>query len=238
MLSAVPEKTLTLFSCRVEDWADPNTRLMFIKKFVQVFFQTVFFLDAHCFTWAASDKKPMRHYHTWGTVDVITLPWQTFFLFALCHSRAREGYTRLRLSRGWPHSFLHLKDIYEQLKLASVDPYISWKSAPGTLQVRNCPMRAGFTQLCGAGKPAAGNSALAYAVGAPGWKGVLLFIFSHSVLCLLLCVGWWLGAFQKYKHLSLETRHPIAQYSAVLAAEPFLYSLCTGQGFFHFMHHP
>lgn len=99
-------------------------------------------------------------------------------------------------------------------------------------------MPAGFTQLCGAGKPAAGNSALAYAVGAPGWQGVFLFVFSHSVLCLLLCVGWWLGAFQKYKHLSLETTHPIAQYSAVLAAEPFLYSLCTGQGFFHFMHHP
>lgn len=101
---------------------------------------------------------------------------------------------------------------------------------------RTCPTCAGFRQLCPAGEPAAGNSTglmLGTLLG-----GGYLYVFSHLVLCLLLCVGWWLGAFQKYKYLSLESAHPIAQHSTVLAAQPFLYSLCTGQGFFHFMHHP
>lgn len=48
-----------------------------------------------------------------------------------------------------------------------------------------------------------------YALGAPEWQGVFLFVFSHSVLCLLLCIGLWLGAFQKYKHLSPESTHPM-----------------------------
>jgi len=50
-----PRKAITPFSCRLEDWADPNAILTFRKKYLQVFFQTVFFLDAHYFTWSTSD---------------------------------------------------------------------------------------------------------------------------------------------------------------------------------------
>lgn len=146
-----------------------------------------------------------------------------------------SGSTRLRLRRSWPRSFLHHKDLYEQLKLASVDLYISWRSAPGTLRMsRICPTPAGLSQLQEAVHRL-------HVVVAPAWQGVFPFVFAPSGLCLLLCIGWWMGAFQKYKHLSHlspGSTHPIAQHSTVLVAEPFLYSLCTGQGFFHFMHHP
>lgn len=53
---------------------------------------------------------------------------------------------------------------------------------------RTCPTRAGFMQLCPAGEPAAGNSTglmLGTLLGGGGY----LYVFSHFVLCLLLCVG-------------------------------------------------
>lgn len=56
-----PRKTPTLFSCRLEDWAYPNARLIFRKKYLHKFFQTVFFLDIHCFSFRLEANETLSY---------------------------------------------------------------------------------------------------------------------------------------------------------------------------------
>lgn len=184
MLSAVPEKASTLVSCRLEDWANPNARIKFRKKYLQVFFRVLFFLDIHCLTWLASDQKYVRHCFMWGTVDVIMLSQTRLFFSYLSHANFGPGRdTQDRLGRGFAPFFLQHKDMHlwtADLRWGESAPYMQNLAPLG----------------CWEGRGRKKSSSLTPQV-LLGVRGIYLFFFFHSVFCLLLCMCWRLGAFQK-----------------------------------------
>lgn len=225
MLSGVSERTVTSF-LQIEQILMLELKLEIIigRYFSGVFFGYPLF---YMISFSLEAHETLLHV---STRDVIMLSWVRPFLslFVPCHPWARERDTQDRLGRGFAPFLLQHKDIF----------MTSWLKVG-----RICPTHAELGSSVCAGKADVGNKAPVLHWRCSWVSGDISLFFSlpffHFVLCLLLCMCWRLGAFQKkYKPLSTESTQPIAQCSTVLAAEPFLYSLCTGQGFFHFMHHP
>lgn len=138
MLNPVPEKQSLCFPA---DWKAGQILMLDWSLEKSICMQVFFFRQF--FSWTPADfKDQLQTGSKWCTITHGALqmrsrnPRLTFFLFVSFHSQAREETTRLRHSRAWPHSFLHHEDTYGQLELASAGLYISWKSVPGTLEVR------------------------------------------------------------------------------------------------------
>lgn len=225
MLSAVPERTSTLVSCRLEDWANPNARIKFRKKYLQVFFR-VFFFGYPLFNMISF--RPEIHETLFYVRDCgcdHVMPEKTFFFPYLSHAIFGPGRdTQDKLGRGFAPFFLQHKDMH----LWTAD--LRWGESAPHLQ-NLAPLG------CWEGRGRKKSSSLTPQV-LLGVRGLYIFFsFILSFVYFCACAEGWV-LFKKYKPLSPESTQPVAQCSTGLAAEPFLYSLCTGQGFFHFMHHP
>lgn len=148
-----------------------------------------------------------------------------FFFPYLSHAIFGPGRdTQDKLGRGFAPFFLQHKDMH----LWTAD--LRWRESAPHLQ-NLAPLG------CWKGRGRKKSSSLTPQV-LRGVRGLYIFFsFILSFVYFCACAEGWV-LLKKYKPLSPESTQPIAQCSTGLAAELFLYSLCTGQGFFHFMHHP
>lgn len=156
--------------------------------------------------------------------DHVTLGKSFFCLLVSCHPWARGRYTRQTWERFCPILFATQRCVFMNSwpEVRKSPPHMQNLAALGCWKGRCRKQGTSLTQWV--------------FLGVRGYFSLFFSFILSFVYCHACAEGWVL--LKNLKPLCPESTQAVAQCSTVLAAEPFLYSLCTGQGFFHFMHHP